>query len=208
MASRIPFPLLTKSFHHTPRPPEWSVSNPVDASNTILNAVPKENVWKKGDDSRFRWHVHLHTGATTEYRTTKNQGSSHLTHRPVVHKTENHPLSPRLPHLSCRRTASLACAISRKCDVPSEILFSRARRTSSCQDGEEIFSGVPARSAQISSIACSLSSTPICSNEMVKCMIILQLCSSDQRFDRTTVNYCALSSALQRFFRIYEIFIQ
>ena len=110
------------------------------------------------------------------------------------------------PHLSRCRTAFLASAISRKCDVPSAILCSRARRTSACQDGEGISSGVPAaRSAQISSIACSLSSTLIFSNGMDKCMITLQLCSSDQRLDNHCQLLCFIPCLVKAFYAKFSI---
>lgn len=66
-------------------------------------------------------------------------------------------------HLSCSLTAFLASTISRKCDLPSEICAFLGCIRHLHARKERVF-GVLARSAQISSVACSLSSMLICSN--------------------------------------------
>ena len=111
---------------------------------------------------------------------------------------------------SCSLTAFLASEISRKRDVPSEMRFSRAHNTSACQDGEGMFSAVPARSAQISSIACSFSSTLICANGMSKCIITPQF-FSHIRFEKIRKFYFksrinCLDYRSTRFFTIHSTY--
>ena len=73
-------------------------------------------------------------------------------------------------HLIRSRTACLASAISRKREAPSDIRLSRTHRMSACHAGEGTSEALRERSAQISSMASSLSVALILLRGITSCI--------------------------------------